>query len=1115
MKKKFIILQIVSLLIVFSAYAGPVDENTAKNVAKNFYYEMIPDSKNLTYSEVKPELVYTCTEGILPIYYIFNINQNDGFVIISADDDAYPVLGCSFTGKYLEGIEQPPNFVEWMNNYKEQILFVKNNSLEADETIELAWLNYNSNNPSVKGVLSVDPLLTSTWNQGCYYNELCPIDYAGPCDHVWAGCVATAMGQVMKYHNHPEQGTGSFSYNCPPYGTLSADFGATTYDWASMPNSISSNNDAIATLLYHCGVGVCMDYGPDGSGAGFTTIRSALIYYFSYSSSAIGKYKSNYSTTEWESLLKDELDASRPLIYVGFGSGGHAFVCDGYQGSNHFHFNWGWSGYYDGYFYVSSLNPGGSNFTEDQAAVIGVEPEIPAPNADFTSDITTVEAGGSVDFTDLSTGSITSQAWSFMGGTPFISTQENPTIVYNTPGNYTVSLTVSGPGGGYTETKANYITVTNVIPDPHFNFEGGDPSSPVWTVYLSNCQFEGEDMQAGDEVAIFDDDIMVGVFVLDQICSPENQFDNDIIAFSVLLSQLGYQAGNSYSFKCWDTSQEIEGEYFEIELFNPYGDAYTGDVFPSGEYDYSVVDLDFSMGPEAHFQFEGGDPSSPVWTIYLGGGAIEGIDLVAGDEIAIFDGEIMVGTFMLDQVLTMDNIFDNDLIAFSELFSQSGYQAGNAYSFKCWDANEELEIEYFEIELFNPYGDSFTGDVFPAGDDEYSIATLDFLSNISQSFDLSYGFQFISSAIDPADPVMLVVMADVLNNLDFVRNSQGHMLRKIGPVWVNGIGNWVVEEGYLVNMNADDSFSITGTFVDPTTPISVEIGYQFVSYLPTSPMNALFAFETIIGNDLDFIRNSEGSMLRKIGPNWINGIGDGLPGEGYLVKMFTNGEIIYPATAKSSGKTTTVASHLLFEGGNPAEAVYTLYLKGLEIGDEVAAYDGDKMIGTARINSENAFENELPVFSTLTYGQGYKEGNPISFKVWSENKLAQIDFTLEAIYDSYVSDVYPEGDGKYSVVNITKGKIENIDETISVYQNPTTGKLTIKNLNLSGFKNLQGIEIIDIAGKIVLQTCTYEAKQVRMDVSKMEIDLSMLEKGVYFLSFSGKNFNEVKKIVIK
>ncbi|MBI9036876.1 MAG: C10 family peptidase [Bacteroidales bacterium] len=1096
MRKKFIILQMVSLLIVFSAYAEPIDENTAKNVAKNFYYEIKPDSKNLTYNEVIPELAYVCTENVIPIYYIFNINQKDGFVIISADDDAYPVLGCSFTGEYFEGIEQPPNFLEWMNNYKDQILFIKKNSLKADEIIEQAWVDYNSYNPSVKDVLGVDPLLTTTWNQGCYYNELCPIDYAGPCDHVWAGCVATAMGQVMKYHNHPEQGTGSFSYNCPPYGTLSANFGETIYDWESMPNSISSNNDAIATLLYHLGVGVCMDYGPNGSGAGFSTIRSALIYYFSYSPSAQSKYKSSYTTSEWEGLLKDELDVDRPIIYVGFGSGGHAFVCDGYQGTNHFHFNWGWSGYNDGYFYVSNLNPGGSNFTEGQAAVFGVEPEIPAPNADFTSNITTVEVGGSVDFTDLSTGSITSQTWSFMAGTPFSSTQENPTIVYNTPGNHTVSLTVVGPGGGHTVTKENYITVTNIIPDPHFNFEGGDPSSPVWTIYLSNCEFEGEDLQQGDEVAIFDGEVMVGVFVLDQICSPENQFDNDMIAFNVLLSQSGYQPGNSYLFKCWDASQEIEGEYFEIELFNPYGDAYTGDVFPSGEDDYSVVDLDFSMAPEAHFQFEGGDPSSPVWTIYLGGGAIEGVDLVSGDEIAIFDGEVIVGTFVLDQILTMDNVFDNDLIAFSELFSQSGYQVGNAYSFKCWDASEELEIEYFEIELFNPYGDSFTGDVFPAGEDEYSIATLDFLSNSSQSFSLSNGFQFISSTVNPADPDMLVVMADVLNNLDFVRNSQGAMLRKIGPNWINGIGDWIVEEGYLVKMNADDSFSITGTFVDPTTPISVEIGYQFVSYFPENPMDALLAFETVISADLDFIRNTQGQVLRKIGSTWVNGIGDCQLGEGYLVKMFADGEIIYPASAKSSGKIMALPTHFVFEGGNAAEAVYTLYLEGLEIGDEVAAYNGEKLVGTVRINSQNAFENELPIFSTLTNGVGYEEGKRIILKVWSENNIVSADFNMEAVYDSYVSNVYPGNDGEFSVLNIKKG--ERLSGELVIYPNPATDIINISSTN-----QINNVVIFNYVGQSV-----YEGNSTQINSSKFK-------PGVYIIKIETIKGIETQKVTIK
>jgi len=168
-------------------------------------------------------------------------------------------------------------------------------------------------------------------------------------------------------------------------------------------------------------------------------------------------------------------------------------------------------------------------------------------------------------------------------------------------------------------------------------------------------------------------------------------------------------------------------------------------------------------------------------------------------------------------------------------------------------------------------------------------------SQVSQQVFLNSGFSFVSSYIIPENPDMLIVMATVLNeNLDFVRNSQGQTLRKIGPNWVNGIGNWFVTEGYLVKMFTDDSFIIEGDAIDPATPISVATGFQFVSYFPETPMNALLAFETIIGDDLDFIRNSQGQTIRKIGPNWINGIGDCQSGEGYLVKMFADGELIYP-----------------------------------------------------------------------------------------------------------------------------------------------------------------------------------------------------------------------------
>ena len=149
----------------------------------------------------------------------------------------------------------------------------------------------------------------------------------------------------------------------------------------------------------------------------------------------------------------------------------------------------------------------------------------------------------------------------------------------------------------------------------------------------------------------------------------------------------------------------------------------------------------------------------------------------------------------------------------------------------------------------------------------------------------------------------------------------------------------------------------------------------------------------------------------------------------------------------------------------------------------------------------------MPVFSTIVNGKGYESGNPITLKVWSENKFLSADFTMEAIYDSYVSDVYPEGDGKYSVVNITKGAIENVEEIISVYPNPTKGKIIVENLG--GFKNLQGLEITNITGKIVFQS------EITNYQSSIEIDLSQLEKGVYFINFKGKTFSRVKKIVIQ
>jgi len=167
----------------------------------------------------------------------------------------------------------------------------------------------------------------------------------------------------------------------------------------------------------------------------------------------------------------------------------------------------------------------------------------------------------------------------------------------------------------------------------------------------------------------------------------------------------------------------------------------------------------------------------------------------------------------------------------------------------------------------------------------------------SQTISLEAGFQFSSSHIQAENSDMMLVLSEILNdNLVFVRNSLGQTLRKIGPNWVNGIGNWNSTEGYLFKMNQGDDFTIEGIIVDDQTPINLEAGYQFVSYLPLEEMDAMSAFGVILNDNLEFIRSSTGANIMKIGPNWVNGIGNCSPDEGYLIKMNAADVLIYPLT---------------------------------------------------------------------------------------------------------------------------------------------------------------------------------------------------------------------------
>jgi len=425
----------------------------------------------------------------------------------------------------------------------------------------------------------------------------------------------------------------------------------------------------------------------------------------------------------------------------------------------------------------------------------------------------------------------------------------------------------------------------------------------------------------------------------------------------------------------------------------------------------------------------------------------------------------------------------------------------------------------YQFEIFDTFGNGITGNgfftlrsnnvtFFSGGEFEYS-QIIEFIvdgENPGQTITLEPGFQFKSTYIDPTDPDILTICADVLESIDYVRNSDGSMLRKIGPNWVNNIGDWITTEGYLFKATDDASFMISGTQLPYSTPIVLNTGFTFISYIPEAAMDALLAFETILTDNLEYVRNSQGSMLRKIGPNWVNGIGDANPTEGYLVKLIGEETLIYPESGKSSFTSTPTPQHYIFEGGNAADPVYTIYADGLEMGDEVAVFDGNKMLGATIISSEDVFSNNIAIFNTLNSGSGYEVGNKISLKVWSvvSNSEVNADYLFTNPYgDAYMNYEFPNNDGEYSVAYFTKNSSSIANEAnISIYPNP------VKNsLNIDSKEMIENIQVFNYLGSLVFeQDC---------NSNSVKINTSDYIKGMYLVQINTINGTSTKRLVIQ
>lgn len=377
--KRIILFAIIATFSISTLYAGNVSIEKAQRVGEKFMKE----STSFRNRSVSSELVYTYSDAEgTPYIYIFNVS-GAGFVAVSAEDRVKPILAYSTEGTFsAENIAPAFNFT--IKDYTDDIQYIRENNVERLADISEEWIRVEKTGcvKATRNTRTVPILLETLWNQNYPYNSLCPEDEGGNGGHVYAGCVATAMAQVIKYYNYPAQGTGSHSYKPDSYPTQTANYGETFYNFERMPmqlDSTSTEEDIfyIAQLQWHCGIGVDMMYGPSGSGAYSDYVPDAASSYFGYSHDMELIYKDWYWGGNFSEMLKGELDLGHPLYYSGqddSGAGGHAFVCDGYDENDYFHFNWGWDGKDNAWCAMGAVNTTKYAFNTWNAAIQGFVP---------------------------------------------------------------------------------------------------------------------------------------------------------------------------------------------------------------------------------------------------------------------------------------------------------------------------------------------------------------------------------------------------------------------------------------------------------------------------------------------------------------------------------------------------------------------------------------------------------------------------------------------------------------------------------------------------------------------------------------------------------------------
>ncbi len=432
----FFLIVCVVVSVSVEVHAEQVSVNEAQNIASRFMAQRGMGTVAASQPLRAPRSKAGASQQEAA-YYVFNAAKDRGFVIVSGDDRTEQVLGYSDKGNF-DPENVPENMQAWLDQYVEEIALLDEGVITIDRS---------QSNVHPKAGSAVSPMLTSQWDQSAPFNLYCPKANGSFCV---TGCTATAMAQIMYYHKWPS----STSQVIPGYtqasdmayemhGTTYSALNSANFDWNNMKDyysssetsTIDASNNAVAWLMRYCGQAVEMKYGVSESGA--TPSGEVFVDYFRYSPRARKLYRFDYSYSQWENFILTELRANRPVIYTGFMySGGHTFVCDGYDGNGYYHFNWGWRGDGDGYFLLTALNPdfggivsavGYNGFMIGNYIIIGLE-----PNTISTSERNSVTSGYNVQVGSTTyTRSSSSSSFAITVGSKYQNIKNHVSRTYN------------------------------------------------------------------------------------------------------------------------------------------------------------------------------------------------------------------------------------------------------------------------------------------------------------------------------------------------------------------------------------------------------------------------------------------------------------------------------------------------------------------------------------------------------------------------------------------------------------------------------------------------------------------------------------------------------------